>query len=74
MYKLTETIKNVIQECIDTGNNNWVSLNDSFNTRIMAEWEEVDQDDSYDVVVVYITQDFKDMISFVVEETKTLNK
>lgn len=74
MYKLTETIKNVIQECIDTGNSNWVSLNDSFNTRIMAEWEEVDQDDLHDVVVVYITQDFKDMISFVVEETKTLNK
>lgn len=73
MYKLTETIKNVIQECINTGSSNWVSLNDSFNTRITAEWEELDQDDAYDIVVVYITQDYKGIISFVVEETKTLS-
>lgn len=71
MNKLSQAIDQVAQHCKDFGSGT-IKLNDSDKTVIWAEWESWEQDNSYDVISICITQNGHTKFNYQLEETKIL--
>lgn len=73
MYKLTKSINQAVQECLEIGPST-INLEDTDNTIINTYWEPFKQDEKYDVVTVYISQNGLDLFNYQIEETKVLSE
>ena len=68
MNKLSESIEQATQECIDTGSGK-VEVDD--NIKIYAEWEEYENNYNYDVVTIHIVENGICKFKYQLKETKT---
>lgn len=68
MNNLSEAIEQAKNDCIETGNGD-IRIDDQIT--IQAEWEEWEQNNSYDVVTIYIYDENIIKIRYQLEETKT---
>ena len=71
MNKLSQAIEQAIQQCKDFGSGT-IELTDNEKTVIWAEWENSEQDNSYDVISICITQNGYTKFNYQLEETKIL--
>lgn len=69
MYKFVNSINEAIDQCKWNGNGE-VKLNDEEKTTISAEWEEMENDNNYDVITIYIYQNGIINFRYQIEETK----
>jgi hypothetical protein len=71
MYKLTESINKVIEDCKAVGNGR-IELWDNKETVIYAEWEAWKINHDYDVITLYVYEFGVCKFNYQIEETKIL--
>lgn len=69
MYKFVNSINEAIDQCKWSGKGE-VKLNDEEKTIIHAEWEEMENDNNYDVITLYFYQNNRIVLRMEIEETK----
>lgn len=69
MYKFVNFINEAIDKCKQNGNGE-IKLHDEEKTVISAEWEEMENDNSYDIITIYIYQNGIIVFRYQIEETK----
>ena len=69
MYKFVNSINEAIDQCKWNGKGE-VKLNDEEKTVISAEWEEMENDNSFDVITLYFYQNNRIVLRMEIEKTK----